>query len=416
MYLCLFEDDQVNHFLPLVYTRAVYDLRLGMRTLLQTTRDAFGQPATLLHARPLVASVTAQENDLLVNRIPEGLGVLFVNGRYVAERGDLLERIRALPDGKGRVLIQDDAVVAAWVPDASSLLVETQALTRATFDGLPEETVEGATFVGRLWDLLEAMPAALVRDYHARVQYKVYERPGATVYDGATLLNGEDVFLAPGATVYPGAILNAEGGPIYLAESAVVMENAVVRGPAYLGPHGQINVAASIEDCALGPWCKIGGEVHGSVFHSFSNKGHAGYVGDSYIGRWCNIGADTNTSNLKNNYGSVSLYNHVVGDFEDSGQQFLGTIMGDHTKSGINTMLNTGTVIGVSANVYGADFPPRLIPSFSWGGAGGLVEFRLDKALEVAEKMMARRNRTLTEADRENLEAVFALTAAQRAS
>ncbi len=414
MYLCFFEDSQVHHLLPLVYTRAVYDLRLGIRTLLQTTQDALGNPPTLLHARPLVAAVTAEENDLLVNRIPEGLDVLFVNGRYVAEQGALLDRLQRLDGEPGRVWMQGNDVVAAWVPNAGTRLVEAETLSRATFEGLPEEAVDGATLIGRLWNLDAVVQQALVRDFHARVTYKIYERPGAVVYDGVHLLNGEDIFIAPGARVYPGAILNAENGPIYLDANSMVMENAVVRGPVYLGPHAQIKVAANVESSAIGPWSKVGGEMHESVIHSFSNKAHTGYIGNSYIGRWCNFGSDSTTSNLKNNYGLISLYDPVTHAFEATGKQFLGTIMGDHSKVGINTMLNTGSVVGVSANLFGADFLPRHIPSFAWGSTLVLGEFRLDKALSVAETVMARRQQALTPALRENLEAVFQLTAAQR--
>lgn len=409
MHLCLFEDGAADHLHPLTLTRAVYDLRLGRRTLLTTTRDAFGRPPTLLHARPLVARVTAQENDLLVNRIPEGLDVLFVNGRYVAEEGDVLDRLRhAIRDGEnGRVFVQDDTVIAAWVPSASSRFVQDASLTRSTFDGLPEETVEGATLIGRLWHLIDALRPALTRDFKAAVSHEVYERPGATLHESAVLVEGEQIIVAPDATVQAGVVLDASRGPIHIDEGATIMAQAVVRGPAYIGPKTQVKVGANVEGSAIGFWSKIGGEVHDSVLHSLSNKAHAGFLGHSYLGRWCNMGADTNVSNLKNDYGEVTLYDAATGAFEPSGRQFLGLVMGDHSKCGINTMFNTGTVVGVSCSLFGAGYMPRHVPAFSWGGPAGLTTYRLDKALQVADTVMRRRNRHLTDADRENLETVF---------
>ncbi|NBC19139.1 MAG: hypothetical protein GVY18_17690 [Bacteroidetes bacterium] len=409
MHLCLFEDDGADHLLPLTATRAVYDLRIGRRTLLTTTRDAFGRPPTLLHARPLVAQLTAQENDLLVNRIPEGLDVLFVNGRYVAEAGDVLDRLRHAirTDGEERVFVQDDTVIAAWVPNASSRFVQAATVTHATFEGMPEETVEGATLIGRLWHLIDALRPALVRDFAAAVSHEVYERPGATVHPSAVLVEGEHIMVAPDATVQAGAVLDASGGPIHIDEGATVMAQAVVRGPAYIGPKAQVKVGADVEGSAIGVWSKVGGEVHDSVLHSLSNKAHAGFLGHSYLGRWCNLGADTNVSNLRNDYGEVTLYDAVTGTFASTGRQFLGLVMGDHSKCGIDTMVNTGTVVGVSCSLFGAGYLPRHVPSFSWGGPDRLMTYRLDKALQVADAVMRRRDRHLTDADRENLEAVF---------
>lgn len=416
--LCIFEDDQVAHLNPLAHTRAVYDLRLGIRTLRETLAEAFGSPRTVLHCRAHVAGVTAQEHDALVNHIPGTLGVLCVNGRYVPEDGDLLDRLRrAMDTGEpARAFVQGDALVAAWLPEATTDLVQAEAITRATFGDVPEEAVDGATFIDRLWDLRDALTPALLRDFAARTKgYQIYERPGADVQDGARLVAGARVYVAPGATIRPGAILNASSGPIYIDEHALVMEGAVVRGPAYVGPHAQVKVHGDVEEVAIGPWCKVGGEVHGSTFHSFSSKGHAGYVGDSYLGRWCNLGADTNTSNLRNDYSPVPLYSEVTEQFEASGRQFLGLFMGDHSKCGINTMFNTGTVIGVACNLYGAGYLPRYVPSFAWGSPEArFVTYRLPKALAVAARVMARRATDLTEADEAMLTAVFDQTAAAR--
>ena len=406
MHLCLFEDDQVAHLKPLAATRAVYDLRLGIRTLLETTREAFGTPPTLLHARPLIDRMTAQENLLLTGAIPDGADVLFVNGRFIAEEGDLLDRLRrAARDGEPpRVFVQGRDVIAAWLPGASSRLVQTDAITRATIGDFPEETVSDARLIGRLWDLVNEIHPALERDFAARTR-GLGERLGGVIHPSAVLV-GTDIYVAPGAQISPGAILNAEDGPIFIDEGATVMEQAVVTGPVYLGKQSRIKIAGTIEGSAIGPVCKVGGEVEETVVHSYSNKQHAGFLGHSYLGRWINLGADTNNSDLKNTYGEVTLYDEATGAFEPSGTQFLGLFMGDHSKAGINTMFNTGTVVGVFCNVFGSGYQPRRIPSFTWGGLDRFTEYRLDKAFEVAEAVMARRDKTLTEAERDVLTAI----------
>lgn len=412
MHLCVFEDDEVGHFLPLVHTRAVYDLRLGIRTLLRTLRDAFGDPPTLLHARKNVAHVSALENDLLVNRIPEGLDILFVNGRWIAEEGDLLDRIRGAAKGAdARVFVQGKTVVAAWIPDASSRYVAEEAVTPSTFEDHPHEEINGARLVSRLWSFQNELCDALERDYefYSKGLY-TYERPGVTVSDGAILAHGEKIHIGKGSVVRPGAVLNAEEGPIYIGEDVTIQELAAVKGPAFIGSKSVIMSGADIEACAFGYWCKVGGQVEETIIHSLSNKAHSGFLGNAYLGRWCNLGADTNNSNLKNDYGEVKMYDAVADDFEPSGRQFLGLVMGDHSKTGINTMFNTGTVVGVGCNIFGSDFQPRYIPSFSWGGPVEFAEYRIDKALQVADVVMKRRDRELTEADRENLTAVFEAT------
>jgi len=418
MYLCLFEDDKTAHLLPLVFTRAVYHLRLGIRTILETTLDAFGHPPTTLHSRRSVASVTASESGLPVNELPEGIDVLFINGRYIAEEGAVLERLKksAISGEPARVFSDSNEIIGVWYPNAPTTLINNETITRDSFSNLPEEKLDGARFIHRLWHLLDEIHPALQRDYEARTSRRtVIERTGIVTKEGVRLINSDRIYIAPGAKIYPGAILNAEEGPIYIDHNAVVMEAAVLRGPVYLGPRGQIKVGASVSGCVIGPWSKVGGEVQHSVIHSFSSKAHAGYLGNSYIGRWCNLGADTNTSNLKNDYSVVTLYDAVTGKYESTDRQFVGIIMGDHSKCGINTMFNTGTVIGVFCNIFGSGFQPGYMPSFSWGGtASSIIEYRLEKALCVAEAVMERRNTQLSDPDREMLRAVFEATREER--
>ncbi len=424
-HLGLFEDDQVAPLRPLVDARAVYDLRLGIRSLLQTARDAFGQPATTLHVRAPLAAVTAQRYDFPVNILPADDGLLLVNGRFVAAEGPALDRLRRAVREResARAFVAKGTLVAAWLPDAAAApeaLASGDPITPDLFDHLPMETIEDATCIGRLWHLLDALAPALERDFAARtgpynILETIHERSDASVHPRAIGVRPERIYIAPGATIRPGAILNAESGPIYIDRKATVMEQAVVRGPAYIGRKSQVKIGANIGTAAIGTYSKVGGEVHDTVIHSYSNKAHAGFLGHAYLGRWCNLGADTNNSDLKNDYGTVSVYNAATGDFEDTGAQFVGLFMGDHSKTGINVSLNTGTVIGTFCNVYGSGLPPRFVPSFAWGSAAqGFTTYRLEKALRVAEAVMARRDHPLTDADRALLKHVFEQTQAER--
>ena len=228
------------------------------------------------------------------------------------------------------------------------------------------------------------------------------------------MLGAEQVFLEEGAVV-EGATLNARTGPIYIGKDAEVMEGALIRGPFALCEHGTVKMGAKIYGgTTIGPWSKAGGEIGNSVLLAYSNKGHDGYLGHAYLGEWCNLGADTNNSNLKNNYAEVKLWDYATERFELTGTQFCGLIMGDHSKCGINTMFNTGTVVGVSANIFGSGFPRNFIPSFSWGGAGGFTTYSTEKAFETAELVMTRRQQQLSAEDRIILLRIFEDTAKYR--
>jgi UDP-N-acetylglucosamine diphosphorylase/glucosamine-1-phosphate N-acetyltransferase len=219
----------------------------------------------------------------------------------------------------------------------------------------------------------------------------------------------ENIFLEEGARVEC-SILNTETGPIYIGKEAEVMEGCIIRGPFALGEHSAMKMGAKVYGpTTLGPHCKAGGELNNSVLFGYSNKAHDGFLGNSVIGEWCNLGADTNNSNLKNNYAVVDVFSYRESRLVDTGLTFCGLIMGDHSKCGINTMFNTGTVVGVFANIFGAGFPRQFIPSFSWGGATGFTDYKIEKALEVARLVMERREIPLTETDREILTHIYKL-------
>jgi UDP-N-acetylglucosamine diphosphorylase/glucosamine-1-phosphate N-acetyltransferase len=242
------------------------------------------------------------------------------------------------------------------------------------------------------WDLF------LLNDQEIRADFELLTKGKTSqkLNDNNKII-GDNFFIEEGAKVNC-AILNTESGPIYIGKNAEIMEGAMIRGPFALGENSQVKMGAKIYGATtFGPGCKVGGEITNSIFFANSNKAHDGYLGNSVIGEWCNLGADTNSSNLKNNYSQVEIYNYTEKKSIDTGQQFLGLIMGDHSKVGINTMFNTGTVVGVSANIVGAGFPSKHIPSFSWSISEKLRGYDIEKALETIKIVYARRNKTLSE-------------------
>lgn len=397
MTLCLFEDATVAHLAPLALTRAASDLRTGARTLGERLAAAFPHDRLAIHARAAVRDVTAREHPDAARAEAIAGPTLFVNSRWLVHAdatADLVARL--VRTGEPRAVVDAHGALLALVhPDPDPAWAEADAFA-PDLDGIATETAP-AEMISRLWHLLDDVADRIAEDLDAIGGLGEIH---GTVMDGAHLVAPERIHIGSGATVRTGAVLDATNGPIRLAPGATVGENAVLRGPVWLGPGATANPAARLDATAAGERCKLGGEVHASVLHSFSSKGHDGYLGNSSLGRWCNLGAATDTSNLKNDYGEVTQYDAVARDFVGTGRQFVGLVMGDHSKCSIHSMFNTGTVVGVFCNLYGAGFPPRYVPSFAWGGADGLVPYRTAKAFRVAEAVMARRDRELSRAER----------------
>jgi UDP-N-acetylglucosamine diphosphorylase/glucosamine-1-phosphate N-acetyltransferase len=260
------------------------------------------------------------------------------------------------------------------------------------------------------WDIFQYNRAAIEYDF----QLLTKGRDAQPISSTNRILAKDNVFLEEGAYVEC-AILNAQSGPIYVGRNATIMEGAILKGPVAVCEDAKVKMGARIYGpTTIGPSCKAGGEIKGSVMFAHSNKSHDGYMGDSVIAEWCNIGADTNTSNLKNHYSEIRMWHYPSGTFRPTGHIFCGLMMGDHSKTGINTMINTGTIIGVSSNVFGAGYPRTFIPSFSWGGNRGFKTYGLDQAVETAETVMGRRNLPFTSADKEIFRQIFADTARYR--
>ncbi len=414
MHLCLFEDNQVPHLAPLIHTRGVYQVRTGALTNLLRNWEVFGRPSITLHVRAALASWVKSQTDMPVNELPHGQGILFVNGRVTLIPDDVLAALKSLtasgPDKEpGKVFVQNDDVIAAWLPQPEVDVLNTDFITFEEMQGLAREEVSGVKLISRLWHLIDGLQSCLQYDLDL-LMCEDCEGAKPAMYDGVTMVNADDVHVAPGAMIFPGAIISAASGPVYIDRDARIMEGAIVKGPVYIGKQSEVKPRADVGCSVLGPVCKAGGEVKEVIMQAFSNKAHEGFLGHAFMGAWCNIGAGTNASNLRNDYGETTLYNEVLGAYEKTGRQFLGLFMADHSKLGISSMVNTATVFGVSCNLYGTGFMPRYLPAFSWGSPGtGFETYRLDKACESMERIMARRGKILSEMAAAQLKSIHSL-------
>jgi UDP-N-acetylglucosamine diphosphorylase/glucosamine-1-phosphate N-acetyltransferase len=354
-------------FAPLTLTRPVGDLRIGGMTNVERWKLVAPGAEIYFETEAYLQGVfPATDNpDLIIN------AALIPNEEVAAVILNLQEN-EILFNGEMWLAKRGDASIKVQYKGESALVLQER------------------------WDIFQLNGAAIEADFALLTAGRTSQELSET-----NVLIGpeENLFLEEGATV-EGAIINVKSGPVYIAKDAEIMEGALVRGPLMLNEGSALKMGAKVYGpTTLGPHCKVGGEVNNVVFQGFSNKGHDGFLGNSVIGEWCNLGADSNSSNLKNNYGMVSTYSYEEQEEVETNVQFMGLIMGDHSKCGINSMFNTATVVGVSCNVFGADFPDKFIPSFSWGGADGFVTFRVDKAIEYANNMMARRGKELNEAE-----------------
>lgn len=381
-------DIQRDTLKPLTYTRPIAELRLGILTLKEKWEKYWGATASY-------ATV-----DYLSAKYPINFAVsnTLVNGSIVATP-ELCAYIREKL-APNVLLVKGDTPIAL----RASKKVAQEFLADPMGYAQRQVYMEDFQQIRYPWDLFTQNAAALKTDFELLTQ----GRTSCSLSISNRLLgDASQLFIEEGAWI-EGATFNVQSGPIYIDKNATVMEGSLVRGGLYLGKGSTLKMGCKIYGAtSIGPQCKVGGEVGNSVFLGNTNKGHEGYLGNSVLGEWCNLGADTNSSNLKNNYAPVRVWNYDQCRFVDSEQQFCGLIMGDHSKTGINTMFNTGTVVGVFCNIFGGDFPRKFIPSFSWGSSKGFETYKMAKAFETAERVMKRRNRVLDKTERAILEQVF---------
>jgi UDP-N-acetylglucosamine diphosphorylase/glucosamine-1-phosphate N-acetyltransferase len=369
-----------KRFLPLTYTRCVAELRSGAFTAIERVRAAFGEKKIYLHARPELADVIRERHGLPINEVPDG-PMIILNAREALEfhlqnrwheydelPSDLAEQLKTGAPIEAPEPVRDDAPTA-------------------------------------LWDIIHANPATIRADVEGwSMSNRSVERPAIPF---VVAMNPENLLIHPEARIDAGTVFDCSAGEIIIDAGAHIMPHTTIIGPVYIGKNSIIKIGSKIYGgTTIGPVSKIGGEVENSIVQGYSNKQHDGYIGHTFLGEWVNLGAGTNTSDLKNDYSPVRV---TIEDEEfDSGSLFVGLMMGDHSKSSIGTQFNTGTVAGVSCNIFDAGFPPKWIPSFSWGGANGLTAYRYEKAIQVARAVTQRRNITLSGHEEHLLRSLFA--------
>jgi len=383
MNLILFDSPTIRqNLLPFTFTRPVAGIRTGILTIAEKWEKYLG----------LKASYSTES--YLSKKYPfhHEADNYWINGAACPNE-DLVAAIRQLKPGDA--ITKDNLILVVRTLDDEVPEIIT---------GTIKEFAQPLTLIDQMWKIYQSNGAEIRQDFTLLTR----GRKSAPVEDAFTkIYNPDQVFLEEGVQIRA-ALLNAENGPIYLGKNSIIQEGALIRGPFALCEGSHVNMGAKVRgDTTVGPFSKIGGEVSNSVIFGYSNKAHDGFLGNSVIGEWCNLGADSNTSNMKNNYENIKIWSYAKNGFKDTGLMFCGLMLGDHSKCGINMMFNTGTVVGVSASIFGDGYPRNFIPSFAWGGAAGFTTYQLNKALDTASKAMARRNVYLTEDDRDILTTIY---------
>lgn len=387
----LFDGPSRLNLLPFTYTRPVADIRIGIMTIREKWEEHLGQTTTTVTEEYLsdkFPMVEMEEN-------------ILINAAYLPS-SELVEQITSLK--KNQAIFREEDVIAFYAGEGQT------DIDFSKYEAI--EFYNEILKIAHTWDIFAKNGAAIVADFNLLTK----ERISQTLSSTNNVLGVNNIFIEEGAKV-EFATLNATKGPIYIGKNAEIMEGSMIRGPFALCNNATIKLGAKIYGpTTIGPYCKVGGEINNSILFGYSNKGHDGFLGNSVLGEWCNLGADSNNSNLKNNYAEVRLWNYDTENFAKTGLQFCGLMMGDHSKCGINTMFNTGTIVGVSSNIFGSGFPRNFVPSFSWGGSSGFTTYLTKKAFEVAEVVMKRRGIKFTDEDKHILLEVFEISKKWRKS
>ena len=373
MVIRFFEDPNDTNLFPLTSTRPAAALRIGIVTIAEKWMLELG-----------ANSCAYETKDYLQQRFPNKEATIEINGHLIPS-AELIQAISELPE------------------DGSLFTAEKLCLARKGNGSQKIQFGNKPILITRPYHIFKHNGAEIKNDFERLTKNRTSQLLSKT----NTHIGDYPIFLEEGAQVEC-CIFNTQQGPIYIGKNAQIMEGSIIRGPFAMGEGSNIKMGSKIYgDTTLGPYCNVGGEVNNVVFQAYSNKGHDGFLGNAVLGEWCNIGADTNASNLKNTYDDVKVWNYASNRFDKSGEQFCGLIMGDHAKCGINTMFNTGTVVGVGANIFGSGFPRQFVPDFSWGGASGFTTHKLPQMEKTAQLMMQRRKRNYDEEEQSIIRAVF---------
>ena len=409
MQICIFEDKNYINLEPLIYSRPVYQLVCGITTLKEKILQSFPGRKYSLHCRAYLRDVLQQEFPKTpINKITDD-ECLFINGRILSD----INLSKLLTSKEDKLFLSGNVVVAARLSGERLSFFKDkmpEVFGAENFFGLPTQQLK-IKFVDYIWDLINNNGKEIKKDYiyltgKGRAVKKGLRRK---IHTGVHFVNKKHVFIGDGVEIKPGCVIDASEGPVYIDNDAFLYPNVVITGPVYIGQGTRIKSGATIyENVSIGKICKVGGEVEDMIMMPYSNKQHAGFIGHAYIGSWVNLGADTNNSDLKNNYSTIKVA--INGKEINSGIQFLGLIMGDHSKSAINTMFNTGTVVGFSSNVFGTGFPSKEIPSFSWGGSEGMIKYKVEKSIETAKNVLERRNIKMSDPDKKLFMDIYEMT------
>ncbi len=375
--------------LPLTFTRPVSEIRIGILKISEKWQKHLQANISYATKEHLQKRYTADYRD----------DNLIINSALLPD-DKIIQTLKSLPIGK--MLFWNDLFIAGRLNEKDVILYTEQNITTNV-----EQLPYTPNLIQNYCEIFSKNAEELTVDFKLITQ----GRKSVEKTEGCTIIGKPDlIFLEEGAKVQA-SVLNTTNGPVYIGKDAEVMEGCMIRGPFALGEHSALKMGAKIYGATtIGPHSKVGGEVNNSVIFGYSNKAHDGFLGNSVLGEWCNLGADTNNSNLKNNYAIVKMWNYSKQRFVSTGLQFAGLIMGDHSKCGINTMFNTGTVVGVACNLFGDGFHRNFVPSFSWGGAQGYTHYQFDKAIETTKLVYSRRNMKLSSEDIEILEWIYQKT------
>lgn len=381
----LFDGPSRTNLLPFTFTRPVADIRIGILTIREKW-EFF-----------LESTTTTITEDYLSDKYPmvEMDENVLINSSFLPN-AELAEMVKGLEENQA--IFKNEDVIAFYTKNAQ------EDIDFDSFEAI--EYNDDVLKIEHTWDIFAKNGQSIEDDFELLTK----GRRSQQIPSSNNVISSQNIFIEEGAKL-EFTTLNASTGPIYIGKNSEIMEGSIIRGPFALCEHAIVKLGAKIYGpTTVGPHSKVGGEVNNSVIFAYSNKGHDGFLGNSVLGEWCNLGADTNNSNLKNNYAEVRLWDYNTETFAKTGLQFCGLMMGDHSKCGINTMFNTGTVVGVSANIFGSGYPRNFIPSFSWGGNGGFTTYLTKKAFEVAGVVMSRKSIELTNVDKAILEHVFEVT------
>ncbi len=388
----IFDDDKTKNFFPITLTRSTGDLRLGITKLRQKIADKLDISQVNLILKSYLKDIYQERHpEWKINTLDNG-DTIFINSRI--RDYDRLKELVNMLDKENSAVVDENKNILAIRYRCNNTELSSEELCKL-INKIENIKTSDIRLWNYIWELLEENPNAIKRDFE---EY-FYDKDNFIVSEpGVTIINPYQVWLGESCELKPGVIIDASEGPVIIDENATVMHNAVILGPAYIGKKTKIKVGAKIyEGTSIGPVCKIGGEVEETIIQAYSNKQHDGFLGHSYLGEWVNLGADTNNSDLKNNYKTVKIYFYPEKQKIDSQTRFMGCVIGDHSKTGINSTINTGTVIGVGCNLYGKEIISNFVPDFSWGEYNSLKEYKLEKFLQTASIVKNRRKLELTE-------------------